>query len=100
MHGEARHRKRHYLVAVVVHGQHAEHVQGVSTLGEFAHRAGLQGLAATFRAVVAGRTRQTLHANHAVLKRQSGKARLNSITHDLTVIFLALSPTRDYISIN
>lgn len=59
-----------YLGAVVVHGQHAEHVQRVSTLDELPHSVGHGALAPLRRGrrLVAGRIGQLVHADDAVLK--------------------------------
>lgn len=58
-----------YLRAVVVHGQHADHMQGVSTLDELPHSVGLDALASLVgrRRLVAGRVGQLIHADDTVL---------------------------------
>lgn len=59
-----------YLGAVVVHGQHTEHVQRVSTLDELPHSVGHGALAPLHRGrrLVAGRIGQLVHADDAVLR--------------------------------
>lgn len=58
-----------YLGSVVVHGQHAEHVQSVAALDELPHGAGRDALSALVRPrrLVAGRAGQLVHADDAVL---------------------------------
>lgn len=58
-----------YLCAVVVHSQHAEHVQGVSTLDELPHSVGQDALASLLwgGGLVSGWTGQLIHADDAVL---------------------------------
>lgn len=65
-----------YLCSVVVHGQHAEHVQGVTTLDEFPHGLRRDALASLLRRrrLVAGRIGQLLHADDAVLNRTESYA--------------------------
>lgn len=64
-----------YLCAVVVHRQHAEHVQCVSALDEFAHGVGHGALASVHRGrcLVARRTGQLVHADDAVLAEWAGR---------------------------
>lgn len=64
-------RRAAYLGAVVVHGQHAEHVQCVSALDELPHGVGHGGALAPLhrgRRLVAGRIGQLVHADDAVLR--------------------------------
>lgn len=59
-----------YLGAVVVHGQHAEHVQGVPTFDELPHGVLQDALASLLcaRRFVSGRVGQLVHADDAVLR--------------------------------
>lgn len=59
-----------YLCSIVVHGQHAEHVQSVSTFDEFPHSVWRDTLASLicWRRLVAGRIGQLIHADDAVLR--------------------------------
>lgn len=63
-----------YLCSVVVHGQHAEHVQGVSTFDEFAHGVRQDALPPLLcgLSLVAGRIGQLIHADDAVLRGTRG----------------------------
>lgn len=64
-----------YLRSVVVHGQHAEHVQGVSTFDEFPHSVWQDALASLLcrRRLVAGWIGQLIHADNAVLRGTQGR---------------------------
>lgn len=64
-----------YLCAIVVHRQHAEHVQCVSALDEFAHGIGHSALASIHcgRSLVARRAGQLVHADDAVLLEWAGQ---------------------------
>lgn len=63
-----------YLCSVVVHGQHAEHVQGVSTFDEFPHNVWQDALASLLcgLGLVAGCVGQLIHADNAVLRGTRG----------------------------
>lgn len=60
------------LGSVVVHSQHAEHVEGVSALGKLPHGAGRYRQVSALRgSVVAGGTGQAVHTDDAVLETAS-----------------------------
>lgn len=63
-----------YLCAIVVHRQHAEHVQRVSALDEFAHGIGHGALASIHcgRSLVTRWAGQLVHADDAVLLEWAG----------------------------
>ncbi len=63
-----------YLCSVVVHGQHAEHVQGVSTFDEFPNSVWQNALASLLcgGCLVAGWIGQLIHADNAVLRGTQG----------------------------
>ena len=69
-----------YLGSVVVHGQHAEHVQSVAALDKLAHGAGQDAPSALVRRrqLIAGRAGQLVHADDTVLDKKrftDGKTR-------------------------
>lgn len=59
-----------YLRSIVVHGQHAEHMQGVPTFDEFSHSVWLDALASLLCGwgLVARWVGQLVHADNTVLK--------------------------------
>lgn len=63
-----------HLRSVVVHCQHAEHMQGVSTLDELPHSVQQDALASLLCGgrLVAGWVGQLVHADNAVLKGGGG----------------------------
>ena len=64
-----------HLCPVVVHGQHAEHVQCMSTLDELPHSVWQDALSSLLRGrrLVAGRIGQLIHADDAVLRGKQGE---------------------------
>lgn len=68
-----------HLGTVVVHGQHAEHVKGVSTLHKLSHGVGLKRLRTLDRDLITRRTRQALHTNNTVLKSKPHVRHLETI---------------------
>lgn len=60
-----------HLGSVVVHGQHAGHVEGVTTFSEFAHGVGLKRLRALSWDLITRRAGQALHTDNTVLKAHS-----------------------------
>lgn len=83
-----------YLGAVVVHGQHAEHVQCVSTLDELAHSVGHGAVAPLHRGrrLVAGRIGQLVHADNAVLREVGTEF---DLTKDQRGAFFRTGPAKD-----
>lgn len=64
-----------YLCSIVVHGEHAEHVQGVSTFDEFPHSVWQDARASLicWRHLVAGWIWQLIHADNTVLRGIGGQ---------------------------